>query len=153
MPNTQIIITEGQSIVTFNNVSASYQSAFIRDVFAEAAEAGINIDMIAQSPATSDKISFGFTFSDDDMPKLLTIINSRGGDRAHPLINCGNVKITVKSRDMVTSTGFASRVFDVLRKSDCLPLLVTTGLDEISLLVYESAHADLERELKGVFAS
>ncbi|MDR0222024.1 MAG: aspartate kinase [Oscillospiraceae bacterium] len=149
---TEIIIAEGQSIVTFNNVPASYQSSFIHDAFDEAARAGINIDMIAQSPATSDKISFGFTFSDNDMPKLLTIINARGGDKSPPLINCGNVKITVKSRDMVSSTGFASRVFDILRELDCLPLLVTTGLDEISLLVYESARADLERELTKAFA-
>jgi hypothetical protein len=41
----------------------------------------------------------------------------------------------------------------VLRGMDCLPLLVTTGLDEISLLVYESECVDLEKKLKETFSN
>ncbi|MCL2634760.1 MAG: aspartate kinase [Oscillospiraceae bacterium] len=149
---TDIIINENQSIVTFNNVPASYENSFICGVLEQTANANINIDMIAQSPATSDKISFGFTFADDDMPKLLTIINAfDGGKSLAPLVNCGNVKITVKSRDMIENSGFAAKLFGVLKKIDCLPLLVTTGIDEISVLVHESDRMDLERELTDVF--
>ncbi|MCL2019834.1 MAG: aspartate kinase [Oscillospiraceae bacterium] len=151
--STQITVTQGISIVTFNNVPASCENSFINEVFEKSADAGINIDMISQSPATSDKISFGFTFGDDDMMKLLTIMNhisSRAG--LMPMLNVGNVKLTVKSSDMITGTGFASRVFRVLRDMDCLPLLVTTGLDEISLLVYENEYSDLEKKLKDAFA-
>ncbi|MDR2532005.1 MAG: aspartate kinase [Oscillospiraceae bacterium] len=149
--STQIIVTPGVSIVTFNNVAISHQNTFICDVFEQSAEAGINIDMISQAPAASEKISFGFTFSDNDMPKLISIIN-RISRTLTPMINVGNVKITIKSNEMVSNTGFASRVMGALRDLDCLPLLVTTGLDEISLLVYESECVDLEKKLKEAFA-
>jgi aspartate kinase len=148
---TQIIVNPGVSIVTFNNVAVSHQNTFICEVFEQSAEADINIDMISQAPAASEKISFGFTFSDEDMPKLISIIN-RISRNLTPMINVGNVKVTIKSSDMVNHTGFASRVMSVLRGMDCLPLLVTTGLDEISLLVYESESPDLEKKLKEVFA-
>jgi len=148
----EIIVTENQSIVTFNHVPAHYENSFICNALEQAAAVGINIDMIAQSPATSDNISFGFTFADADMPKLLAIINALDhGKVAAPLVNCGNVKIALKTEDMVGNTGFAAKVFDALKTIDCLPLLVTTGLDEISLLVHESALADLERELRKAF--
>lgn len=147
---TQIIITAGVSIVTFNNVSVSHQNTFICDVFEQSAQAGINIDMISQAPAASEKISFGFTFSDEDMPKLISIINGISRSLT-PMINVGNVKVTIKSDDMINNTGFASKVMGVLRDMDCLPLLVTTGLDEISLLVYESECGDLEQRLREVF--
>lgn len=143
---TDIIITENQSIATFNNVAASYENSFICSVLEKAAAAGVSIDMIAQSPATSDKISFGFTFDDENMTKLLPIINSQ-----KPFINSGNVKVTVKSREMVDNAGFASKVFVALKKLDCLPLLVTTGIDEISILVHRSCRADLEKELREIF--
>lgn len=150
--STQIKIIEGISIVSFNNVPASFENSFICDVFEEAASAGINIDMISQAPATSDKISFGFTFSDDDMPKLLTIINRISENKAMtPLLNVGNVKITVKSAEMIDQVGFASKVFGTLKDLDCLPLLVTTGLDEISILIYESDCADLVSGLNKAF--
>ncbi|MDR2558180.1 MAG: aspartate kinase [Oscillospiraceae bacterium] len=147
---TQVITTPGVSIVTFNNVAISHQNTFICEVFENSAEAGINIDMISQAPAASEKISFGFTFSDEDMPKLISIIN-RISRNLTPMINVGNIKVTIKSDEMVGNTGFASRVMTVLRDMDCLPLLVTTGLDEISLLVYESESTDLEKKLKEVF--
>jgi len=136
---TNIIITENQSIATFNNVEASY----ICNVLEQAAAAGVSIDMIAQFPTTCEKISFAFTFYSDSLQKLLPL--------PAPLINCGNVKITVKSQDMVTGAGFASKVFGVLRDLSCTPLLITTGIDEIALLVHESSRVDLERELKKVF--
>jgi aspartate kinase len=148
--STQIIVTTGVSIVTFNNVAVSHQNTFICDVFDQSAEAGINIDMISQAPAASEKISFGFTFSDEDMPKLISIIN-RISRNLTPMINVGNVKVTVKSDEMVSNTGFASKVMGILREMDCLPLLVTTGIDEISLLVYESECTELEERLKEVF--
>jgi aspartokinase len=144
---TKVIITENQSIATFNNISASYENSFIYSILEQAARSEIIIDMIAQSPATSDKISFAFTFSDDDMAKLLPIIN-----KEEKLVTCGNVKITVKSEAMINGTGFAAKVFGVLKTLDCLPLLITTGIDEISILVHESSRNDLETALKDEFA-
>jgi aspartate kinase len=144
---TKIIITENQSIVTFKNVPAAYESSFICDILEQTARAGISVDMISQSPATSDKVSFGFTFDDENTAKLLPIIKEH-----NKMVNSGNVKIAVKSQDMITGTGFASKVFAVLKGLNCLPLLVTTGIDEISLLVHQSDKADLESRLRKVFS-
>jgi aspartokinase len=107
--------------------------------------------MIAQSPPTSDKISFAFSFCDDDMTKLLSITDKTEQPVSAPLVNCGNCKVTVKSQDMVGGTGFAAKVFTVLKELNCSPLLVTTGIDEISLLVHKSDADSLEKSLKAAF--
>jgi len=143
---TNIIITDNQSIATFTGVSSSYENSLICEILEKAAQAGIVIDMIGQLPATSAQISFAFTFADDSLTKLLPIIN-----KEEKLITCGNVKITVKSQEMVDSAGFAAKVFGVLKNTDCRPLLITTGTDEISLLVHESCRNDLEMGLKKEF--
>jgi aspartokinase len=144
---TNIIITENQSIVTFNNVTATYENSFICDILEQAASAGVSIDMISQSTATSDKVSFSFTFADNAMTRLLPIINKHD-----KMLSTANVKITVKSQEMIDSAGFAGKVFSALKKTDCLPLLITTGLDEIALLVHQSNRIDLERELRASFS-
>ncbi|MCL1904163.1 MAG: aspartate kinase [Oscillospiraceae bacterium] len=150
---TDIIVNENQSIVTFNNVAASYENSFICGILERAAKSEISIDMISQAPATSERISFGFTFYDDDLTKLLSIINSCQLSEANckPLVNSGNVKVTVKSREMIDNAGFAEKVFAVLRNINCVPLLITTGIDEISLLVQGSAGNDLAKALSETF--
>lgn len=151
--STELSFTENVSIITFNNVPAVYENTFICDVFQKAAGAGINIDMISQAPATSEKISFGFTFMDADMPKLLLILNDITAKvpGLMPMINTGNVKFRVKNREMETGVGFASRVFLTLKAVDCLPLLITTGSDEISALIYESDRASIEGKFREIF--
>ena len=144
---TTITVTENQSIVTLGNIAASYENSLICGILEQTATAGISIDMISQSPATSAQISFAFTLDSDALPKLLPIIN-----KEEKLVNNGNVKVTVKSGEMVNAAGFASKVFAVLKDINCLPLLITTGIDEISILVHESDKMDLERELRRAFA-
>ena len=143
----EILITENQSVITFADINASYENSIICELLETAAEAGVSVDMIAQSPATSDKISFGFTVQDSDMTALLPSVTKL----ALPLVNSGNVKVTVKSDEMVGHFGFAAKVFAVLKELDCRPLLITTGIDEISLLVRQCDRIDLERELRNVF--
>jgi aspartokinase len=147
----EIIVTENQTIVTLNNIAASYETSFICEILEKAADAGVSIDMIAQSTATSDKIGFAFTLDDDALPKLLPVIKSPSIPDRQLFITCGNVKIAVKSQDMVNGAGFASKVFQALKKQDCLPLLITTGIDEISLLIPASNQADLEKNLHQYF--
>jgi aspartokinase len=137
---TQIIITENQSIATFA------ESPHVCEVLEKAADAGIIIDMIAQVPSASGQAGLGFTFSDKNTAEFLKIVKEQ--DKS---VSCGNVKVTVKSEDMITGTGFASRVFSLLKSLDCSPLLVTTGIDEISLLIHESCRSSLEKSLMEVF--
>ena len=53
---------------------------------------------------------------------------------------------------METQAGFAAKVFNLLNKIDAMILLITTGVDEISVLIRESdgeaAEAGLREMLK-----
>ncbi|MCL2087814.1 MAG: aspartate kinase [Oscillospiraceae bacterium] len=139
---------ENISIATFNRIESDNWACFVTDIFSRAAQAGVNIDMITQSPGVTNLLSLAFTFKDEDMPKLLGLVNDAAGIKKNPpLVNVGNVKFIIKSPEMANNVGFAAKVFDSLKKFDCLPLLITTALDEISLLVSESCAADLEMEL------
>ena len=69
---TDIKVYENISIVTFSDVPS--RKRFVSTTLSAVAESGINVDMISQTPPKSDMFSFGFTFSDDDIPTLLTVL-------------------------------------------------------------------------------
>jgi aspartokinase len=143
-PNqTEITVTPNQTIATFAESAAMSQ---VCEVLEQAAAAGINIDMIARLPSASTQIDLGFTFADEALPDFLKIVSKQKKS-----VSSGNVKIVVKSQAMISGTGFASKVFAALKELDCSPLLITTGIDEISLLVHESAKSDLAEKLRKLF--
>lgn len=143
--NAEIKITENVSVVTFSDKSTSL---FTCEVFEKIGAAKIDIDMISIELSMSDMVTVGFTFFDDDLQRLLPIIKNKS---ITPLVTCGNVKFTINTPDMIGCPGFASKVFSTLKSVNCMPLLVTTGLDEISLLVRESDSADAEKSLAELF--
>lgn len=143
-------ITEQISVVTFGNIPFESESGFIYRLFQLAAEEDISIDMISKASVSTDRTSVGFTFSDNDMPRMLRVLGSLSFFRP-PLVSCGNVKFTVKSREMCNGTGFAMRVFDALKESKITPILVTTAVDEISVVVRACELSTLQEELNRVF--
>lgn len=145
-----IKITEQVSVVTFGNIPYESESNFIYRLFKLSAEENINLDIISKSAVSTDRTSVGFTFSDNDMPLMLKVLGSLSFYRP-PLVSCSNVKITVKSSDMINGKGFAMKVFGVLSELSITPILVTTAEDEISLVVRESDSAALENELRSAF--
>ncbi|MGN0597664.1 MAG: ACT domain-containing protein [Ruminiclostridium sp.] len=148
---TEITIIENVSVVTFKNQSDSDGNEFLAEIFKKTAEAGISVDMISQAPATSETVSFGFTFADEALTTILPIINAVSKGRTMPMVNCGNVKFIIKAAEMENSVGFAAKAFAALSSADCSPVLVSTGVDEISILVAPSDSAELEKQLKKVF--
>lgn len=147
-----IKITEQVSVVTFGNIPYESESGFIHQLFRLSADENINIDMISKASVSTDRTSVGFTFSDNDMPLMLKVLGNLSFYRP-PLVSCGNVKITVKSSDMINGKGFAMKVFGVLSELSITPILVTTAEDEISLVVRESDSTDFENQLKTAFPS
>ncbi|MBP1544470.1 MAG: aspartate kinase [Oscillospiraceae bacterium] len=132
-----IIVTENVSAVTFNNVPL--YKTIMEETLAAVAAADINIDMISMTAPMSERFGFGFTLSDDDMSKLLVV--AKGLKEKHgitPMINSGNRKIVIKTSEMETQAGFAAKVFAMLNKINAMILLITTGIDEISVLIRES---------------
>ena len=146
-----ITVTENVSAVTFNNVPL--YKTIMEDTLTAVAKAGINIDMISMTAPTSERFGFGFTLDDDDMPKLLGVVKKlKEKHDITPMINSSNRKIVIKTGVMETQAGFAAKVFNLLNKIDAMILLITTGVDEISVLIRESdgeaAEAGLRDMLK-----
>ena len=146
-----ITVTENVSAVTFNNVPL--YKTIMEDTLTAVAEAGINIDMISMTAPTSERFGFGFTLDDDDMPKLLGVVKKlKEKHDITPMINSSNRKIVIKTGEMEAQAGFAVKVFNLLNKIDAMILLITTGVDEISVLIRESdgeaAEAGLREMLK-----
>ncbi|MCL2754794.1 MAG: hypothetical protein FWD35_03620 [Oscillospiraceae bacterium] len=137
---TTITITENQSIATI------FDNSLIHELLNLAEQKSVAIDMIAQLPAASAEIAFALTFADSDLTKLLAITGKH-----NKLITTGHTKIAIKSEAMIDGVGFAAKVFDILNKLGCSPLLITTGLDEISLLVHAGCGRELEERLKAAF--
>lgn len=145
-----ITVTENVSAVTFNNVPL--YKTIMEDTLTAVAEAGINIDMISMTAPTSERFGFGFTLDDDDMPKLLTVVKSlKEKHDITPMINSSNRKIVIKTGEMEAQAGFAAKVFNLLNKIDAMILLITTGVDEISVLIRESDGEAAEAGLRELF--
>ena len=145
-----ITVTENVSAVTFNNVPL--YKTIMEDTLTAVADAGINIDMISMTAPTSERFGFGFTLDDDDMPKLLGVIKTlKEKHDITPMINSTNRKIVIKTGEMEAQAGFAAKVFNLLNKIDAMILLITTGVDEISVLIRESDAETAEAELRRMF--
>ena len=145
-----ITVTENVSAVTFNNVPL--YKTIMEDTLTAVAEAGINIDMISMTAPTSERFGFGFTLDDDDMPKLLTVVKRlKEYHDITPMINSSNRKIVIKTGEMEAQAGFAAKVFNLLNKIDAMILLITTGVDEISVLIRESDGEAAEAGLRELF--
>lgn len=145
-----ITVTENVSAVTFNNVPL--YKTIMEDTLTAVAEAGINIDMISMTAPTSERFGFGFTLDDDDMPKLLTVVKRlKEKHDITPMINSSNRKLVIKTGEMEAQAGFAAKVFNLLNKIDAMILLITTGVDEISVLIRESDGEAAEAGLRELF--
>lgn len=145
-----ITVTENVSAVTFNNVPL--YKTIMEDTLTAVAEAGINIDMISMTAPTSERFGFGFTLDDDDMPKLLTVVKRlKEKHDITPMINSSNRKIVIMTGEMEAQAGFAAKVFNLLNKIDAMILLITTGVDEISVLIRESDGEAAEAGLRELF--
>ncbi len=142
----KITVTEGISVITFGNIPFESESSFILSIFEAAAAADVNIDMISKASVSTDRTSVGFTFKDEDMSEMLGVISKVSFYRP-PLVSCGNVKFVIQSDEMPDSIGFAMKTFKSLNAANVTPILITTAVDEISVVVRESDCAELMREL------
>lgn len=143
----EIKVFEGITSVSFSE-QLTEKSVYC-GIFDRIGKAGIDLDMISADLAVNDSLCIGFTLADEDLPKLLPLIKSE--NITTPVINCGNVKFIIRTETMVNCPGFASKVFTALNAVKCTPVMVTTGVDEISLLVRDSDSADVGKTLAKLF--
>lgn len=136
-----IEVTENVSAVSFNNVPLN--KTVMEDTLKIVAKAGVNVDMISMTAPTQEIFSFGFTVNDDDMTKLLGAVKElKEKCGVTPMINGSNRKIVIKTGEMTETVGFAARVFEILNRLEAMILMITTGVDEISMLIRD-ADADV----------
>ncbi len=143
-------VTENVSAVSFYNVPLD--RTIMEDTLKIVAKAGINVDMISMTAPTSEIFSFGFTVNDDEIPKLLGVVKElREKDCVSPMINSSNRKIVIKTGEMTNNVGYAAKVFEILNKLSAMILMITTGVDEISVLIRnadaDAVCAEFEKEL------
>lgn len=145
-----LIVTDNVSAVSFNNVALN--RTIMEDTLKAVADAGIVVDMISMTQPTSEIFSFGFTVDDEDMPKLLGVVKQlREKDGVTPMINSSNRKIVIKNPDMEKSSGVAAKALKVLNGIDAMILQITTGVDEISVLIRHSDGEAAEEALRAAF--
>ncbi len=147
-----ISITEDVTLITLSDSPADIH--FISSIFDCIAEAGISVDMIAQSAPIGDRTSLSFTVSDDDMRKALDVVSSLriSHPSLRPSISSGNVKVSVYSEQMRTQPGIASKVFSAAASSDVDIRLVTTSEVDISLLITKPEAETLSEAVKAAFS-
>jgi len=133
----KIEVTENVSAVSFNNVPLN--KTVMEDTLKIVAKAGVNVDMISMTAPTQEIFSFGFTVDDDGMQKLLGAVKElKEKCGVTPMINGSNRKIVIKTGEMTETIGFAARVFEILNSLEAMILMITTGVDEISVLIRDA---------------
>lgn len=133
----KIEVTENVSALSFNNVPLN--KTIMEDTLKAVADSGINVDMISMAAPSSEIFSFGFTVNDEDMPKLLKMSKQlKEISGVSPMINSSNRKIVIKTGEMTETIGFAARVFRILNSLEAMILMITTGVDEISMLIRDA---------------
>jgi aspartate kinase len=142
---TKIDYCDDISLISYNAVPADI--AFMADIFGAFSDAGIVIDMIAQTAPVGNKTSISFTCPDKDMVKVLEIFNAlkKSHNGVTPLVSGSNSKIQLYGEEMRTAHGVFAAALDVLRDKDIELKQVTTSEVDISLLV-DAAHVAVAME-------
>jgi len=133
---TGLTAMDNQTQVVLKNLPMDY--ALVRNVFAKAGEAGLNVDMISIINNEND-LAVSFTVIDDKKKQVQQSIKKllKGISNYSVEYHSGYVKLTVVGIGMKTETGVASDFFSALKN---VPLrLVTTSEIKISCLI-EPAH-------------
>ena len=126
---------ENVTLISLENAPSGI--AFLSELFALISKNGVNVDMIARTPARVSGADLCFTVGDGDLSKALEISNElrrqNGGIKAG--VNSGNVKISVFGEAMRASHGVAAKVFKTVADAGAEILLLTTSEVDISILL------------------
>ena len=146
-PIESIATTENVSLITLHDSPA--EIPFVARVFNSIADAGINVDMIAQAAPFGSRTTLSFTVADADIPRTLETLSSMrdAGAGFKQTVSSGNVKLSVYSEIMRNASGIASRVFDAVASIHADVRMITTSEVDISLLL---AAADTEAAVRAI---
>lgn len=121
----------------------------ISDVFEKIAEAGIDVDMISQTPQGGQHSSLSFTVGGEDFGGILKVcaeLREKNPDLKIS-VSSGNCKISVFSEEMNGTPGIAAMIFKAAASVNSDIRMVTTSECDLSLLIVK---ADLENTLNAI---
>lgn len=132
---TKVYTSSEITLVTLREISSDIN--VLSQVFTSIAQAGINIDMINQTPPLQDTISISFTIADEDLPKVLIVIGKyqKQFPGLRTDINSGNCKVLLYGEKMVETPGVGAWAFNCLAQKNIQVKLITTSDVDISLLI------------------
>lgn len=147
--NATVSVVEDVTLISLLESPADI--AMISRVFEEMAQAGIDVDMISQSPHGKNS-SLSFTVSGEDFGKVLEI-SARMRELNPNLkfsVSSGNCKISVFSEAMRGCPGYSAKIFTALAAKDTDIRMITTSEMDISLLVTESDRDEALRAIDSI---
>ena len=128
--------------------------ALVSQIFQMISDAGIDVDMISQTPSHGSIPSRSFTVSGEDFGKVLGISTKLRELNPELKLNVssGNCKISIFGDAMRGTPGVAAKVFSAVSKVNADIRMITTSEVDISLLVVK-ADADVTVDaIREIFA-
>ena len=143
----EISVKEDVTLISLQDFPAHVHG--IADVLQKIADAGIDVDMISQTPPNGQHSSLSFTVDDEDFGGVLQIAAMLRKDNPEIRIgvSSGNCKISVMDTAMNGVPGYAAKVFAAAADVHADLRMVTTSECDISILVVK---ADLESTVQAI---
>lgn len=143
----ELSVKEDVTLISFHDSPANMD--MISLIFRMIADAGIDVDMISHTPPNGQHASLSFTVDDEDFGGILQIsakLREVNSDLKIS-VSSGNCKISVMDSEMNGVPGYAAKVFSAASNVHTDIRMITTSVDDISLLVVK---ADLESTLHAI---
>jgi aspartate kinase len=143
----EITVREDVTLISMHDSPADIDT--VASVFQKIAEAGINVDMISQTPPNGHHSSLSFTVDGDDFGGILRVcaeMREKNPDLKIS-VSSGNCKISVYDAQMNEEAGYAAKVLTAAAGVRSDIRMVTTSECDISILVVQ---ADLENTVQAI---
>lgn len=136
---TAITSADNVSLITVDAMPSSTEA--IAKLLDLVAEKEINVDMINLTPLVkSNTVTFSFTVSDSEMMNIVSILGEY--KKTYPSIKTeiisNNTKICLYDPQMADMCGVGATVFDILSRNNIETRMITTSLEDISILVTDA---------------
>ncbi len=142
-----ISVVEDVTLVSLHDTPADF--GVVAEIFRQLSDAGVDVDMISQTPPHRNAPDISFTVSGEDMGKVVAV--SAALRAQHPemklSVSGGHSKISVFSEAMRGCPGVAGRVFAAVAEAKADVVMITTSEVDISLLVEKS---DMENTMAAI---
>lgn len=143
----EITVREDVTLISLHDSPAHIDR--IAAVFNEIAQAGINVDMISQTPPNGQHSDLSFTVDGEEFGAILRVC-ARLRETNPELkisVSSGNCKISVLDPAMNEMPGYAAKVLSAAAAVHSDIRMVTTSECDISILVVQ---ADLESTVQSI---